>query len=189
MLDRIRRLLTLGYVGILALILVLFGAIVTLVFSNQLSRQQDAQLVQEAESVARRVRNHVPIGTQAPTKTENPGEGGELSVLLPGPPRQGGGPRGRAGGGSWGRDHRRTAGRGAGSERTVRGKSGRVIAVVQAAQSRWIVEETVEQLLAVLVPVGLASLLLAGVGGLLMSRRAVRPVRDSFSRQRAFVAG
>jgi hypothetical protein len=83
MLERIRRLLTLGYVGILALILVLFGAIVTLVFSNQLSRQQDAQLVQEAESVARRVRNHVPIGTQAPTKTENPGEGGELGHGAP----------------------------------------------------------------------------------------------------------
>lgn len=70
----------------------------------------------------------------------------------------------------------------------VSGKSGRTIAVVQAAQSRWGVHETMEQLLFALVPVGLVSLLLAGVGGLLMSRRAMRPVRDSFERQRTFVA-
>jgi two-component system sensor histidine kinase CiaH len=70
----------------------------------------------------------------------------------------------------------------------VMGKTGRTIAVVQAAQSRWVVDDTVEQLLFALVPVGLASLLLAGVGGLLMSRRAMRPVWDSFQRQRTFVA-
>jgi signal transduction histidine kinase len=235
MLDRIRGLLTLGYVGILALILVLFGAIVTFVFSGQLSRQQDAQLVQEAESVASRVRNHVPIGTQAPAKTGNPGEGGELGhgghdaahhidpdartavvtfVVPPENPPAGAGKTSIYGAvpdpsspysslGLPAREEAREAEQegvlGAetvdGPQGEVRvvsvpvtGKSGRVIAVVQAAQSRWIVEETVEQLLTVLVPVGLASLLLAGVGGLLMSRRAMRPVRDSFRRQRAFVA-
>ena len=235
MLDRIRRLLTLGYVGILALILVLFGAIVTFVFSNQLSRQQDAQLVQEAESVASRVRNHVPIGTHAPAEAENPGEGAELGydghdaahhldpdagtavvtfIVPPENPPAGAGktsiygevPDSSSPYSSLGLPAREEA-REAEQEGVldaetvdgpqgevrvvsvpVRGKSGRVIAVVQAAQSRWIVEETVEQLLTVLVPVGLASLLLAGVGGLLMSRRAMRPVRDSFRRQRAFVA-
>lgn len=48
--------------------------------------------------------------------------------------------------------------------------------------------ETVNRLILVLVPVGLIALLLAGVGGLYTSRRAMRPVRDAFERQRAFVA-
>ena len=41
MLDRIRRRLTMGYVGILALILVLFGFIVVLSFQRQVTVQQN----------------------------------------------------------------------------------------------------------------------------------------------------
>jgi two-component system sensor histidine kinase CiaH len=63
-----------------------------------------------------------------------------------------------------------------------------VVAVVQAAQSRRVVREAVGSLLLILVPVGLGGLLLAGVGGLYMSRRAMQPVRDAFQRQRAFIA-
>ncbi len=62
------------------------------------------------------------------------------------------------------------------------------IAVVQAAQSRREVREAVGSLVLILVPVGLGGLLLSGVGGLYMSRRAMQPVRDSFQRQRTFVA-
>lgn len=56
------------------------------------------------------------------------------------------------------------------------------VAVIQAAQSRRVVREAVGNLLLILVPVGLGGLLLAGVGGLYMSRRAMQPVRDSFHR-------
>jgi signal transduction histidine kinase len=66
--------------------------------------------------------------------------------------------------------------------------AGEVLAVIQAAQSRQVVWKTVNRLLFVLVPVGIGALLLAGVGGFYMSRRAMRPVRDAFDRQRTFVA-
>jgi hypothetical protein len=44
MLDRIRRRLTMGYVGILALILILFGCIVVLSFHRQVTVQQNRLL-------------------------------------------------------------------------------------------------------------------------------------------------
>ena len=62
------------------------------------------------------------------------------------------------------------------------------VAVVQAAQSRRVIWEAVGRLLLILVPVGLGGLLLSGAGGLYMSRRAMQPVRDSFQRQRTFIA-
>jgi signal transduction histidine kinase len=66
--------------------------------------------------------------------------------------------------------------------------SGEELGVVQAAQLRRVVRETVNNLILILVPVGLGALLVAGVGGLHVSRRAMRPVRNAFDRQRAFVA-
>ena len=52
MLDRIRRRLTMGYVGILALILVLFGFIVVLSFQRQVTVQQNRLLEQRVQSLA-----------------------------------------------------------------------------------------------------------------------------------------
>jgi signal transduction histidine kinase len=46
----------------------------------------------------------------------------------------------------------------------------------------------VRSLILILVPVGLLGLLLAGFGGLFLSRRAMQPVRDAFQRQRTFIA-
>jgi signal transduction histidine kinase len=69
----------------------------------------------------------------------------------------------------------------------VTGREGGM-AVIQAAQSRRVVWEAVGNLALILVPVGLVGLLLSGVGGLYMSRRAMQPVRDSFHRQRTFIA-
>jgi signal transduction histidine kinase len=46
----------------------------------------------------------------------------------------------------------------------------------------------VGDLLLILVPIGLGGLLLAGAGGLYMSRRAMQPARDALDRQRTFVA-
>jgi len=68
------------------------------------------------------------------------------------------------------------------------GIGGEGVAVVQAVQSRRVVREAVGGLLLILIPVGLLGLLLSGVGGLYMSRRAMRPVTDSFQRQRTFIA-
>ena len=69
----------------------------------------------------------------------------------------------------------------------VTGREGGM-AVIQAAQSRRVVWEAVGDLLLILVPVGLVGLLLSGVGGLVMSRRAMRPATDAFRRQRTFIA-
>ena len=69
----------------------------------------------------------------------------------------------------------------------VTGRDGHV-AVIQAAQSRRVVREAVGSLLLILVLVGLVGLLLAVMGGLYMSRRAMQPARDALDRQRAFVA-
>ncbi len=49
MLDRIRRRLTMGYVGILALILILFGIIVVVSFWRQVAARQDELLTQKVE--------------------------------------------------------------------------------------------------------------------------------------------
>src|SRR5215211_1881012 len=52
MLDRIRLRLTAAYVGILALILVLFGVVAVFVFRDQAYARQDELLMQEARSKA-----------------------------------------------------------------------------------------------------------------------------------------
>src|SRR5918995_6806643 len=134
MLDRFRRRLSMAYVGIIALILVLFGTIVVAVFSQQATAQQDEL---EGSLVAATV-----DGPDGPVRV--------VSVPLV--------------------------------------DSGETSAVIQAAQSRRVVWEIVERLVLILVSVGLLALLLAGVGGLFVSRRAVRPVRSAFHRQRTFVA-
>jgi signal transduction histidine kinase len=67
-------------------------------------------------------------------------------------------------------------------------RSGEADGVVQVGQPLRADLEAVDRLVFVLVPIGLGALALAGVGGLFMSRRAVRPVHEAFERQRAFVA-
>ena len=67
-------------------------------------------------------------------------------------------------------------------------RGGRVVGVIQAGQPRRVVQETINRLILVLTPLGLGALVLAALGGLFMSGRAMRPVRDSFDRQRKFVA-
>ena len=52
MLDRIRRRLTLGYVGIFTFILFLLGTIAVLGFSQELTVHQDELLTQEAKDQA-----------------------------------------------------------------------------------------------------------------------------------------
>jgi signal transduction histidine kinase len=234
--ESIRRRLTLGYVGILALILVLFGAIVVWSFSRGLTAEQDDRLAREAEAKAGYARDHGPGGPEEgkPKGPPPKEERGEKELGGPGGPKDGPPPRagteidvfvvppeGADVGDSevYGRPPSRgpsplslglpftEAARAAeregearhetveGSEGVVRlvsypvtGWSGTTIAIVQTAESRRTIEATVRRLVFVLVSVGLGSLLLAGLGGLFVSGRAMRPVRDSFRRQRTFIA-
>ena len=52
MFDHIRKRLTMGYVGILALILLVFGVVVVFSFYLRASEQQDDLLLQKAEDKA-----------------------------------------------------------------------------------------------------------------------------------------
>ena len=65
---------------------------------------------------------------------------------------------------------------------------GRMIAVVQVGRSLKEHQEQLKRLLVVLIATGAGGLGLAAAGGLFVAGRALRPVREAFSRQRAFVA-
>ena len=90
-----------------------------------------------------------------------------------------------------GEDHETVKGPGGEKMRVVSvpvtGPGGEVV-VVQTAQPRGEVWKSVRNLAFVLVPAGVGGILLASVGGLFLSRRAMKPVEDSFRRQRTFVA-
>src|SRR5215217_2551401 len=197
MLDRIRRRLTMGYVGILALILILFGCIVVLSFHRQVTVQQNRLLEQRVESLAKgpyygggadaRIFDDpgkyawVVLTADGHVESQNPTASSlglpseklseeclrELEVVsgtVDGP---------------------------AGNVRVASSpivQDGKLVGVLQIARSPAVVWEIVGSLVLVLVPVGLGALLLSAVGGLFMSRRAMRPVQDAFERQRTFIA-
>ena len=202
MFDHIRKRLTMGYVGILALILFVFGVVVVFSFYLRVSEQQDDLLLQKAEDKANSVLNDKEKygAVKATTKYDV-----AVIVLLPDGTTYGGLDEASL---SLGLPYADAARR-AGQERqtikeTVLGPAGAVrvmsipvredegfgsvVAVVQAAQSRQVVSETVGRLIFVLVLTGFGALVLAAAGGLFMSRRAMRPVQEAFGRQRTFIA-
>jgi signal transduction histidine kinase len=209
MFNRIRRRLTMGYVGILGLILVLFGIIAVASFYRQVTITQDELLLQKAQSWASNPDDNRSRYGRIKATTDFdiavidiPPEGlVDQDVLLEeiiqedldsssvslGLPYVDMAQRA-------GRERRNITETVKGPEGDVRVmnvpvyKSGEVIDIVQAAQSRQAVRQTVNSLIFALVPVGIGALVLAAVGGLFMSRRAMRPVRDSFERQRTFIA-
>jgi signal transduction histidine kinase len=226
MFERIRLRLTLGYVGILALILVVFGVVVVIGFVRQVTAQQDEFLTQLALNLAKIVpvpdpnpeqaREIVPAPS-APeaflrpsaeeeailTTTETQiawvsvGTDGNLSekVTLEGttPSSSLGLPDTELAQQAVNEKERSAATiDGAGGNVRVVSlpvlRSGTVVGVIQAGQSRQVVQTTVNRLILVLVPIGLGALALAALGGVFMSRRAIRPVKDSFTRQRTFIA-
>jgi len=65
---------------------------------------------------------------------------------------------------------------------------GRTLAVVQVGRSLEQHQQQLRQLILLLVISGAGGLVLAAAGGLWLAGRALRPVRESFDRQRAFVA-
>ena len=207
MLDRIRRRLTMGYVGILALILVLFGVVVAVSFWHQVTSSQDDRLVKKAQAEAyRQPDGGDELGSNGgvSAKTE-----ADIAVVVVSPDGSPGGYVLDPGSSSYllglpdGEQARTAASTGQvvkdylpGPDGEVRvvsvplynPVSGAVSSVAQAAQSRRVVWEEVGSLTLVLALVGLGALGLTTVGGLYMSRRAMRPVEDSFDRQRAFIA-
>ena len=66
--------------------------------------------------------------------------------------------------------------------------SGTVVGVVPFARSLRGVQQTIGRLVLLLLPLGLGGLGAALFGGLYMAGRAMRPARESFEKQRAFVA-
>jgi signal transduction histidine kinase len=223
--EHIRRRLTLGYVGIFALILAIIGVVAVASFVRQAASQQDELLEQKAQGTSDWVRGpalrHYQEGWE-------PGEGPrgrraegpigpiesstepDIGVVALVPPEDANGegevlsssPTSSSFGLPFEEPARRAAEEGETVIETVDGPEGEMlrvvsvpmtgefggIAVVQATQSRRVVREAVGGMLLILVPIGLAGLLLSGVGGLYMSRRAMQPVKDSFQRQRTFIA-
>jgi signal transduction histidine kinase len=209
----------LGYVGILALILVLVGAVAVWSFSQQMNAQQDQLLEQKAEGASdftqgllrQYQEGEPPHGPSGPIQASTASDIGVVA-LVPADSSAGGGQGGSKvldsspSSSSFGLPFEEPAQRAAQQGETIKeniagpeGEEERVVSVpvsgsggqavvVQAAQSRQVVWQSIDGLVRILIPVGLGALLLAGVGGLYMSRRAMRPVRDAFDRQRTFVA-
>ena len=192
--DRIRRWLTLGYVGILALILVIFSVVVVAVFREATIHRNDDVLIIEARALADRV-SRGGIDTQSMNDSDEYAwshldpEGRLLqrdsTALDLGLPLKEGA--------------RRAADSGEPVITTENGPNGGVIVasvpmgdasgdVVQVGRSLQVEQETVRRLVTILASIGLGALALAGVGGLFMSRWAMRPVRTAFEKQRTFIA-
>jgi signal transduction histidine kinase len=196
MLDRIRRRLTLGYVGIFALILIFLGTIAVLGVSRELTVQQDELLTQEAKDQTKNLLDDEHREVLASGSDEF----GWISLK----------PDGRVTGRdsaaeSLGLPSAKLAREALQEEEAVsatirssRGKVrvvsmpmyelGELVGVIQYARSLEGVQDTVNGLVLVLLPLGLGGLGLAAIGGLYMAGRAVRPIHESYERQRNFIA-
>jgi signal transduction histidine kinase len=189
-----------GYAGIFALILLLLATAAVVGFSRELTNQQDTLLTQEAKDVERNLldgdhrevlaegsaeyswvaldlEGHVTdrdpsaatLGTLGlPSKklareSLEQDEGVSATIL---------GPQGRV----------RVV------SMPMREESGEVVGVIQYARSLEGVQQTIGRLVLYLLPLGLGGLGAALFGGLYMAGRAMRPARESFEKQRAFVA-
>lgn len=180
--------------GILALILIVFSVVVIAVFREATIHRDDDTLIIEARALADRVAQG-EIDTQSMNDSDEYAwshldsrgkllqhDSTALDLGLP-----------------FGEGARRAAESGEPVITTQDGPNGGVIVasvpmedssggVVQVGRSLQVEQETVRRLATILASIGLGALALAGVGGLFMSRRAMRPVRAAFEKQRAFVA-
>ena len=222
MFDRIRLQLTAAYVGILALILVVFGVVVVVVFANQVAARQDDRLLQQARGKATSLLEGrpeaffptpgEPLAVWAPVAADGRVLDPPSVSLLPPPEEPSQEPPSSPSVMAAPAPPtplellseelaRRSVSDARTFHSTIRGpegevrvvsmpvvQGGKVVAVVQVGEPREVVQGTVMRLILVLVPIGLGALLLAALGGLLMARRAMRPVQDAFDRQRAFIA-
>lgn len=195
-LGRIRLRLTLGYVGIFALILLLMGAAAAFGLSVELASQQDDLLVQEARDQTRNLMNdeHQEVlsdGSKEFSWTAlEPGgrviDKDPVAASLGLPDREMARETLRE------KDTVLATIRGAdGGVRVVSMpmyESGELVGVIQYARSLQDNRNKVNGLILLLLPLGLGALGLAALGGQFMASRAVRPVREAFERQRTFIA-
>jgi signal transduction histidine kinase len=195
-LDSIRWRLTAGYIAIFALLLSLLGVFAVFGFSRELTLQQDVLLAQEARNTTKNLLE----GNKSDVLATGSDEFGWIALETDGEVMDSNWTTTSVGLPSQDlfqetlREEEMVAA-------TVRGEngsarvvsmpmyeSGELVGVMQYARSLRRVQETVNELVLVLLPLGLGALGLAAVGGLYMARRAVRPVREAFDRQRAFIA-
>lgn len=197
MLDRIRRRLTLGYVGIFAFIFLLVGVVAVAGFWRELVIQQDKLLEQEARNQASNLLNGENREVLATGSTEfswialdldgSVTDEDPIATTLGLPSAE----LAREALEEGDVVSATTRGQGGGVRvvsMPMYDEPGEVVGVIQYARSLEEMRETVNGLVFVLLPLSLGAVGLAAFGGLYMSGRAVQPVRDSFEQQRAFVA-
>lgn len=196
-LGRVRLRLTLGYVGIFTFIIVLLGTVAVIGFSAELISQEDELLTQEARNQAENIlggerREVLSDGsTQFSWVYLSP----EGRVLDRDPvSRSLGLPDDKLAREAL-RDDAAVSATIQGEESSVRAvsmpmydDSDELVGVIQYARTLREVRAAVRGLIFVLLPLGIGALGLAAIGGQFMAGRAVRPVRESFDRQRAFIA-
>jgi two-component system sensor histidine kinase CiaH len=195
-LNSIRLRLTVGYVGIFALLVLLLGVVAIFGFSRELTKQQDELLAQEARNTTKNLLE----GNKSEVLASKSKEFGWIALDLDADVMD---------------RNFTTTPLGLPSEdlfdetlrkeemvaATVQGtnssarvvsmpmyESGEMVGAMQYARSLRRVQETIDKLVLVLLPLGIGGLGLAAIGGAYMAGRAVRPVRESFERQRAFIA-
>jgi signal transduction histidine kinase len=195
MFDHIRLRLTMGYVSILALILLVFGIVVVISFHRQVTIQQDELLNQKVKSLV----NGSLSGSDKATILEDPNSYGWI-IFTPDGRTLGQNPTAAALGLPSDRLARESLHEGEIVSATIEGPEGEArvasspavqsgtLVVLQVARSPRIVQGIVDRLIIVLLTVGAGALVLAAAGGLFMSRRAMRPVQEAFDRQRTFIA-
>ena len=195
-LNSIRWKLTLGYVGIFSLLLLLLGLFAVFGFSRELVLQQDELLAQEARNTTKNILE----GNKSEVLAAKSAEFGWIALDRDGDVMDRNQTTTSLGLPSEGLFRETLKGeeiavatvQGANGDARVVSmpmyESGEMVGVMQYARSLRRVQQTVGELVLVLLPLGLGALGLAAVGGLYMAGRAVRPVREAFDRQRAFIA-
>lgn len=200
MLERTRRRLTLGYAGIFALILLFLGTAAVVGFSRELTNQQDTLLTQEAEDQERNLLDGedreilaegsaefswVALDTEGRVTARDP-TAARLGTL--GLPSKGLAEQALEEDGEISATIRGPQGRVRVVSLPMREDSGETVGVIQYARSLEAVQQTIGRLVLVLLPLALGGLGAALIGGLFMAGRAMRPAREAFERQRAFIA-
>ena len=200
-LNRVRLRLTLGYVGIFALIVIVLLVVAVTGFSTQLISQQDDLLTQEARNQTSNLLN----GENREVLAAGSDEFGWTALGLDGQVTDSDAAAPSLGLPSTELAQRALQEDGAvsatiegldGSVRVVSlpmyeesgEESGEETGVIQYARSLRGVHEEINQLILVLLPLTLGALGLSAIGGAYMAGRAVRPVRKAFERQRSFIA-
>ena len=195
-LNSIRSRLTVGYVGIFSLVLLLLGVFAVFGFSRELVLQQDELLAQEARNTTKNLLE----GNKSEVLAAKSDEFGWIALDRDGDVMSRNQTTTTLGLPS--KDlYQKTLKEEELVAATVQGtkgsarvvsmpmyESGETVGVMQYARSLRRVHETVSKLIFVLLPLGIGGLGLAAIGGFYMAGRAVKPVREAFDRQRAFIA-